>query len=111
MMNRKELLEYGLSFPGTYQDAPFHDPNWQLVRVKKNKRAFLWTYERNGQLNINVKVNPEWRDFWREAFDAVIPGYHQNKEHWNTVIIDGSVPDEDVKRMIAEIYDLVKDRH
>ena len=108
-MNRKELLEYGLSFPGTYQDAPFHDPNWQLVRVKKNKRAFLWTYERNGQLNINVKVNPEWRDFWREAFDAVIPGYHQNKEHWNTVIIDGSVPDEDVKRMIAESYDLLKD--
>lgn len=111
MMNRKELLEYGLSFPGTYQDAPFHDPNWQLVRVKKNKRAFLWTYDRNGQLNINVKVNPEWRDFWREAFDAVIPGYHQNKEHWNTVIIDGSVPDEDVKRMIVESYDLVKDRH
>lgn len=111
MMNRKELLEYGLSFPGTYQDAPFHDPNWQLVRVKKNKRVFLWTYERNGYLNINVKVNPEWRDFWREAFDAVIPGYHQNKEHWNTVIIDGSVPDEDVKRMIAESYDLVKDRH
>ena len=56
-------------------------------------------------------MNPEWRDFWREAFDAVIPGYHQNKEHWNTVIIDGSVPDEDVKRMIAESYDLVKDRH
>lgn len=111
MMNRKELLEYGLSFPGTYQDAPFHDPNWQLVRVKKNKRVFLWTYERNGQLNINVKVKPKWRDFWRAAFDAVIPGYHQNKEHWNTVIIDGSVPDEDVKRMIAESYDLVKDRH
>ena len=109
MMNRKELLEYGLSFPGTYQDAPFHDPNWQLVRVKKNKRAFLWTYERNGQLNINVKVKPEWRDFWRAAFDAVIPGYHQNKEHWNTVIIDGSVPDEDVKRMIAESYDIVTD--
>ena len=110
-MNRKELLEYGLSFPGTYQDAPFHDPNWQLVRVKKNKRAFLWTYERTGQLNINVKVKPGWRDFWREAFDAVIPGYHQNKEHWNTVIIDGSVPDEDVKRMIAEMYVLVNDRH
>ena len=56
-------------------------------------------------------MKPEWRDFWRAAFDAVIPGYHQNKEHWNTVIIDGSVPDEDVKRMIAESYDLVKDRH
>ena len=47
---RQEVLSYGLSFPGTYQDAPFHDENWQLVRVKKNKKAFLWTYEKDGQL-------------------------------------------------------------
>ena len=40
MKTRKEALEYGLSFPNTYQDAPFHDPNWQLVRVKKSKKAF-----------------------------------------------------------------------
>lgn len=109
MTTREEVLEYGLSFENTYKEAPFHDPNWQLVRVKGNKKAFLWTYEREGYININVKVSPDTRDMWRAAFDSVIPGYHQNKEHWNTVILDGTVPDYDVKMMIAESYDLVTD--
>ena len=109
MLTRKEILSSGLSLPNTYQEAPFHDPNWQLVRVKGSKKAFLWTYERDGCLNLNVKVDPRWRDFWRDTYDAVVPAYHQNKEHWNTIILDGSIPDEDVKRMIAESYDLVTD--
>lgn len=109
MKTREEALAYGLSFPDTYQQAPFHDPNWQLVRVKGSKKAFLWTYEMDGYIRLNVKVDPQWRDLWRDAYDAVIPGYHQNKEHWNTVILDGTIPDADVKRMIAESYDLVTD--
>lgn len=109
MMTRQEALAYGLSFPDTYQEAPFHDPNWQLVRVKKDKKAFLWTYERDGYLNLNVKVSQEWRDFWRGVYPSVVPGWHQNKEHWNTIILDGTIPDEEVKRMIAESYDLVTD--
>jgi hypothetical protein len=56
MRTREEALSYGLSFPDTYQDAPFHDENWQLVRYKGNKKAFLWTYERDGFINLNVKV-------------------------------------------------------
>lgn len=109
MTTREEALEYGLSFPDTYQEAPFHDPNWQLVRVKRGKKAFLWTYEKDGFIHLNVKVSPEWRDFWRKAFPSVIAGYHQNKEHWNTIILDGTIPTEDIKRMIAESYDLVTD--
>ena len=109
MKTRKEALEYGLSFPNTYQDAPFHDPNWQLVRVKKSKKAFLWTYERDGFIHLNVKADPEWRDFWRSAYASVIPGWHQNKEYWNTIILDGSIPRKDIERMIAESYDLVTD--
>ncbi len=109
MKTRKEALAYGLSFPNTYQEAPFHDANWQLVRVKGSKKAFLWTYEREGYINLNVKVDPEWRDFWRSAYKSVLPGWHQNKEHWNTIILDGSIPDKDIKRMIAESYDLVTD--
>lgn len=109
MKSREEVLAYGLSFPMTYQDAPFHDPNWQLVRVKGSKKAFLWAYEKDGSLHLNVKADPEWRDFWRNTYPSVIPGYHQNKEHWNTIILDGTIPDEDVKRMIAESYDLVSD--
>lgn len=109
MTNREEALSYGLSLPNTYIDTPFHDPNWQLVRVKGSKKAFLWTYEKDGYINLNVKVDPEWRDLWRMTYDAVIPGYHQNKEHWNTIILDGTIPDSDVKRMIAESYDIITD--
>lgn len=107
MTTREEVLEYGKTFPDTYLDAPFHDENWILVRYKRNKKAFLWTYMYEGQLRINIKVSPEWRDFWRQAYDSVIPGYHQNKQHWNTIIMDGSVPETEVKRMIAESYDLI----
>lgn len=109
MKTREEALRYGLSFPDTYQDTPFRDPNWQLVRVRANKKAFLWTYEKDGQICLNVKVDPQWRDFWRDAYASVIPAYHQNKEHWNTVILDGSIPAGEIRRMIAESYDLVSD--
>lgn len=109
MTTREEALAFGLSFPDTYREAPFHDPNWQLVRYKKNKKAFLWTYERDGYINLNVKVDPEWRDFWRNVYDSVIPGYHQNKEHWNTIILDGSIPEKEIRQMITESYDLISD--
>ena len=109
MKTREEALSYGLSFPDTYQEAPFHDPNWQLVRVKKSKKAFLWTYEKDGYININLKVDAEWRDLWRKTYKAVLPAYHQNKEHWNTIVLDGSIPVDVIKRMIAESYDLVTD--
>ena len=59
---------------------------------------------------MNVKVNPEWRDFWRKAYPAVQPGYHQNKEHWNTIVLDGTIPDDTIKDMIAESYALVCDK-
>ncbi len=109
MRTREEILAFALSFPDTYQDAPFHDDNWQLVRVKGSRKAFVWTYERNGYMNLNVKVEPEWRDYWRDAFESVVPGWHQNREHWNTIILDGSVPDDAVREMIAESYRLVTD--
>lgn len=107
MTTRQEAMDYGLSFPGTYAQAPFREQNWQLVRVKGSKKAFLWTYEKDGFINLNVKVSPGWRDLWRSVYKSVIPAYHQNKEHWNTIILDGTVPDEEIKNMIALSYDLV----
>ena len=109
MTTREEALEYGLSLADTYQDAPFSDLNWQLVRYKGNKKAFLWTYEKDGYINLNVKTDPDKAFFWRQAYKAVVPGYHQNKQHWNTIILDGSIPESDIKIMIAESYDLVSD--
>ena len=109
MKTREEILAYGLTFADTYVDTPFSDTNWQLVRVKQSKKAFLWIYEKDGFLNLNVKADPEWRDFWRSTYASVIPGWHQNKDHWNTIILDGTVPEQEIQRMIAESYDLVTD--
>lgn len=54
-----------------------------------------------------MKVDPEKAIFWREIYDSVIPGYHQNKENWNTIILDGSIPDKDIRIMIAESYEII----
>ena len=109
MKTREEAVSFGLSFKDTYFDTPFRDKNWQLIRVKQNKKAFLWIYELDGCIHLNVKADPEWRDFWRSAYASVIPGYHQNKEHWNTIILNGTVPEKDIRRMIEESYDIVTD--
>ena len=109
MKPRQEAISYGLTFENTYLDTPFKDTNWQLIRIKGSRKAFLWIYEKDGVINLNVKVDPQWRDFWRQTYKSVVAGYHQNKEHWNTIILDGNVPDEDVKRMIAESYDIITD--
>ena len=108
MTTRQAVLDFGTGLPDVYIDAPFHDDNWVLLRRRSNKKAFAWTYEREGHMCVNVKVDPEWRDFWRSVYGSVLPGYHQNKEHWNTIILDGSIPDEEIKRMIYESYALVK---
>ena len=109
MRTREEVLQYALSFPNAYEERPFRDQSWQLVRVKGSKKTFLWIYERNGYINLNVKVDPQWRDFWRSNYASVIAGYHQNKEHWNTIILDGSIPKNEIQRMISESYDLITD--
>ena len=102
MKTRQQAVDYGLTFKDTYMETPFRDTNWQLIRVKGSKKAFLWIYERNGFINLNVKVDPQWRDFLRETYKSVIAGYHQNKEHW-------TISDKEIKRMIAESYDIITD--
>ena len=57
MKTREEALEYGLSFPDTYTEMPFHDPGWQLVRVKGSKKAFLCTYEKD-EMCIRDRLTP-----------------------------------------------------
>ncbi|MDI9243147.1 MmcQ/YjbR family DNA-binding protein [Fusibacillus kribbianus] len=106
MKTRQEAIAFCRSFAGVYEDYPFHDDNWTVMRHTKNKKTFAFIYERNGCTWINVKVDPEWRDFWRNTFSAVIPAYHMNKTHWNSIILNGTIPEEDIKRMIGESYDL-----
>lgn len=108
MKTRSEAVAFCSKLPKTYEDMPFYDPNWVVIRHKANRKIFAWIYEKNGYICINIKCDPEWREFWRSAYESVLPGYHMNKQHWNTIVLDGTVPEKEIKRMIEESYDLTK---
>ena len=110
MRERKEAIKYCLTFKDVYEDYPFHDSNWCVMRHKRTKKTFALIYEKDNNIWINVKCDPEWRDFWRNTFSSVVPAYHMNKTHWNSIILDGSIPEKDIRRMIGESYDLTLDR-
>ena len=78
------------------------------MRHRENKKTFACIYEPQNHIWINVKCDPEWREFWRSAFEAIVPAYHMNKEHWNSIILDGTIPMTDIERMISESYELTK---
>lgn len=108
MKKREEAVAHCLTYENVYEDYPFRDTNWCVIRHRENDRVFAWIFERDGHVWVNVKCAPEWRDFWRSAFASVVPAYHLNKKHWNSIILDGSIPQEEIGRMIGESYDLTK---
>lgn len=109
ILTTEDAIRYALTLPGTFRDTPFHVPNCYAVRVNDSNKMFLLTFEKDGEGLLDVKVRPEWNRLMRDAYDSVKPGYHLNKEHWSTIILDGTVPDEVIRMMIAESYDLVTD--
>lgn len=108
MITRDEVIAYCKLFSDVLEDYPFHDSNWTVMKHAHNKKMFACIYERQGNIWVNVKCNTQWRDFWRNVYPSVIPAYHMNKEHWNSIILNGTIPESDVKRMIEESYELTK---
>lgn len=106
MKKKQDAIDYCLTYKNVYEDYPFHDPNWCVIRHRENNKVFAWIFDKDGYVWINVKCDPQWREFWREAFASVIPAYHLNKTYWNSIILDGTVPRADIERMIGESYDL-----
>ncbi len=108
MNSRKDAIDFCLTLSGVYLDYPFHDDNWSIMRHRGNKKMFAAVFKHQGNIWINLKCAPEVSSFWRSTYSSVIPAYHMNKEHWNSVILDGTVPECDIKTMIAESYELTK---
>lgn len=106
MRSRKDVIEYCCTFEGVFEDYPFRDSNWTCMRIRRNNKIFAWIFEREGNIWVNVKCDPQWREFWRSAYSAVVPAYHMNKSHWNSIILDGTIPEKEIKRMLAESFDL-----
>lgn len=103
-MNIESLREYCLSKPGAEEMLPFGPDN--LV-FKVNGKMFLLVGLDNDPLQFNVKCDPEKAIELRETYSCVLPGYHMNKKHWNTVIVDGSVSTSQLKEWIDHSYELV----
>ncbi len=108
MRTRQEAIDLCLSLDGAYEDYPFHDFNWTVMRHKGNRKMFASIYEHMGNIWINVKCDPNLAHMWRSTFDSVVPAYHMNKLHWNSIILDGAVPSDAIKNMIYDSYELTK---
>lgn len=102
-MNIETYREYCLAKPGTTEGLPF-GPDVLVFKVMNKMFALtnLDTFE-----SINLKCDPEKAVQLRETYDAVLPGYHMNKQHWNTVLMDGTLPDALIKEWIDHSYTLI----
>lgn len=99
-MDAELLREYCLSFPEVEESFPF-DEFTLVFKVAGKIFAFV---NLDGDLSMNLKCNPEKAIELREQYPCVAPGYHMNKKHWNTVYIDGSVPDKILKQWIEHSF-------
>jgi len=110
MLSREDIIKFGLEYDGAYVDAPFHDDNWQLLRDKITNKVFIWTFFKDGVLNITVKLDPMLRDCYKASFpDNILPAYHLSKQHWTQVKIDEHIPEEEIKKIIGESHFLITD--
>jgi len=105
MIALDDVRRFALGRPGTSEDFPF-DESTLVIRVAGKMFVLLSTDA--FPLRINLKCDPEEAVDLRERYEAIVPAYHQNKRHWNTVILDGSVPLDVVKRLIVNSYELVR---
>ena len=103
-MNIETLREYCLSKKAATEDFPFGEET--LVFRVMNK-IFLLVSLDSDPLQFNAKCDPEKAIELREEYDAIKPGYHMNKKHWNTVIVDGTISTALLKEMIDDSYDLI----
>jgi len=106
MMTRQEAVAACLEFPFAYEDYPFDDHNWTVMRHQGNKKIFAAIFQREGRIWINVKAEPLAGDFWRRTYPAVVPAYHMNKTHWISIILDGTMSDRVILRLIQDSFTL-----
>lgn len=109
-MNKEDIIKYSLSLPNTYEDYPFPNDNTSItMKHLENKKWFALIMNVKGKVYLNVKTNPDYSELLRNSYNYIIPGYHMNKEHWNTIIIDEKVDVSLVEELIEQSYKLTKD--
>ena len=103
-MDHDSAATYLLSRPEAWLDFPF-GPDVYVYKI--HKKMFATLAGNDGAANMNLKCDPEQALALRDIFPSVQPGYHMNKTHWNTLVLDGSIPNGEIERMIDHSYSLV----
>ena len=103
-MDQHQLRAACLALPGAAEEFPFGD---EVSVFKVGGKMFALSALDGTPLEISVKCDPDLAVQFRAAHEAIRPGYHLNKRHWNTITIDGSLPDQTVADMLTDSYDLV----
>ena len=103
-MTRDDVLALCLALPAAEETYPFGD---EVAVIKVGGKMFALVPLSEGPGSVNLKCDPARALELREAYAGILPGYHQNKRHWNTVDLDGSVEDDVVRGLMADSYNLV----
>ncbi len=103
-MNIEELRDYALSLEEVTEGFPF---GGDTLVFKVNGKVFLLTSLISTPLSFNVKCDPDKAVELRERFDCILPGYHMNKKHWNTIVVDGTLTKNQLEEFILKSYSLV----
>lgn len=107
-MDHKTVEEYILSMPNARLDYPFgEDVAVYKVAVKGEDKMFALIAENKQPVNLSLKCDPRLSEVLRERYESVMPGYHLNKKHWNTLILSGQLSWPEVQDLIRHSYDLV----
>lgn len=104
-MSHKDVEEYILSMPNARLDYPFDE---KTAVYKVNDKMFALIAEKTNPLRISLKCDPLLSETLRDKYESVMPGYHLNKKHWNTIILSGQLSFEEIKDLIRLSYNLVK---
>ncbi len=106
-MNHKEVEEYVLSMPNAKLDYPFGE---DVAVYKVKDKMFALIPEGKEPVRISLKCDPLLAETLREKYDSVMPGYHLNKKHWNTIVLTGQLPWDEIKDLIRHSYQLVAEK-
>jgi len=104
MISHKELEDYLLAMPNAILDYPFGE---KVAVYKMGGHMFALIHEGSLPIRISLKCDPQLSKLLREKYESVMPGYHLNKKHWNTVLLSGQLPWEEIQGLIRHSYELV----
>ena len=105
-MHADEIREYLLSRPATTEEQPF-GPDVLVYKVKGKMFATLGIDDEDGSGRTNLKCDPDRAIELRAEHESILPGYHMNKRHWNTLVLDGSLPAKLVRELVDHSWKLV----